>query len=165
MIHPNYGKASSLAAEELQNLRDHYCAEAELVDRWVGRVFQKINDLMLWDDTIMILTADHGMSLGEHNRTRKSNINPGDDRCWPLYPEIAHLPFLIAAPDLEGGRTVDSTLQVPDILPTVFDLAGLELEPPQAFHGRSFAPVLRGEDQEVLRNCAVSSSFLRQEKL
>ena len=38
MIHPNYGKADDYTQEELRNLRAHYCAEAELVDRWVGRI-------------------------------------------------------------------------------------------------------------------------------
>ncbi|MFW6164016.1 MAG: sulfatase, partial [Planctomycetota bacterium] len=141
MIHPNYGKASDLTRAELRNLRAHYCAEAELVDRWVGRVLQKIDDLALWDDTVVVFTTDHGMSLGEHNRTGKSNINEGDDRAWPIYPEVAHIPFLVAAPGLEGGREVDALLQPPDVLPTLLDLCGLDLEPPEPFHGVSFAPM------------------------
>ncbi len=163
MIHPNYGKASDLTADELRNLRAHYCAEAELVDRWVGRVIQKVDDLQLWDDTIVIFTTDHGMSLGEHNRTGKSCINEGDDRCWPLYPEITHIPFMIAAPGLDGGRTVDSILQPVDILPTVLDLAGLDVEPPEPFHGRSFAPLLRGESRDPLRDFAISASHVEFE--
>jgi len=161
MIHPNYGKASDYTPAELRNLRAHYCAEAELVDRWVGRVIDKIDDLALWDNSLVVFTSDHGISLGEHNRTGKSNINDGDDRRWPLYGEIAHIPFLIAAPGLEGGRTVDALVQPPDILPTLLDLAGLEATPPEPFHGRSFAPLLRGESAEPLRDCAVCASFLR----
>lgn len=160
MIHPNYGQASDLTPEELRNLRAHYCAEAEMVDRWVGRVLQKIDDLQLWENSIVVFTTDHGMSLGEHNRTGKSNINEGDPRFWPIYPEIAHIPFLIAAPDLEGGRTVDALLQPPDILPTLLDLAGVEVAPPEPFHGRSFAPLLRGEEMAT-RDCVVSGSLLR----
>ncbi len=163
MLHPNYGKASDLTPEELRNLRAHYCAEAELVDRWVGRVLQKIDDLGLWDNSIVIFTTDHGISLGEHNRTGKSNINPGDERYWPLYPEVAHIPFLIAAPGLEEGRTVDALLQPADILPTLLDLAGIDVAPPQPFHGRSFAPMLRGESQPPLHEYVISASFLRLE--
>jgi len=163
MVHPNYGRASDLTAEELRNLRAHYCAEAELVDRWAGRVLQKIDDLDLWKNSIVIFTADHGMSLGEHNRTGKSNINPGDDRFWPLYPEIAHIPMMIAAPDLEGGVSVDQFVQPPDILPSAMDLAGLDIEPPEPFHGRSFAPLLRGKQADPLRDFVVSSTFLRKE--
>jgi len=169
MIHPNYGKASDLTRDELRNLRAHYCAEAELVDRWIGRILQKIDDLGLWDNSIVVFTTDHGMSLGEHNRTGKSNINPGDERCWPIYPEIAHIPFMVAAPGLEGGTTVDALLQPPDILPTLLDLAGVEVGPPEPFHGRSFAPLLRGEpqaplhDADILHPYVITASFLRRE--
>ena len=161
MIHPNYGKASDLTKAELRNLRAHYCADAELVDRWVGRVLQKIDDLALWDNSAVIFTSDHGMSLGEHNRTGKTNINPGDNRPWPIYPEIAHVPFLIAAPGLEGGRRVHRLAQPPDIVPTVLDLCGLAVEPPQPFHGRSFAPLLRGESDAPIRDIAIAASHTR----
>ncbi|KPK48681.1 MAG: hypothetical protein AMK72_06325 [Planctomycetes bacterium SM23_25] len=160
MIHPNYGHAGDLTAEELRNLRAHYAAEAELVDRWVGRIFEKIDDLGLWDNSIVVFTTDHGMSLGEHDRTGKSNINDRDERAWPIYPEIAHLPFLVAAPGLEGGREVHAVLQPPDILPTLLDLAGVQVEAPEPLHGKSFAPMLKGEAQGPLRDFAISAAFV-----
>lgn len=164
MLHPNYGRADDYTPAELRNLRAHYCAEAELVDRWVGRVLQKIDDLALWDRSIVIFTTDHGMSLGEHNRTGKTNINDGDDRHWPIYPEVAHIPFLVAAPGLTGGSEVDAIAQPADILPTLADLAGLTLEAPEPLHGRSFAPHLRGEAAEPIRQVAVSAGFLRADQ-
>ena len=161
MLHPNYGVATDYTPEELRNLRAHYCAEAELIDRWVGRIFQKLDDLDLWDSTIVIFTTDHGMSLGEHNRTGKSNINDRDSRRWPLYPEVAHIPFLIAAPGITGGETRDLLAQPVDILPTLIELSGLEVDAPAPFHGRSFAPSLRGETQSPLRDFAICGCFLR----
>ncbi len=161
MLHPNYGKASDYTEAELQNLRAHYCAEAELVDRWVGRILTKIDDLDLWRNSVVVFMSDHGMSLGEHNRTGKSNINKNDERFWPLYPEIVHIPFLVAAPGLEGGRTLDALLTPADIAPTLLALAGVDVEPPQPMHGRSFAPLLRGETHDPLHECVVSASFVR----
>jgi len=163
MIHPNYGKAGDLTPAELKNLRAHYCAEAELVDRWVGRVLQKIDDLQLWDNSIVVFTTDHGMSLGEHNRTGKSNINSRDDRFWPIYPEIARIPFMIAAPTIDGGREIDAIIQPPDILPTLLELAGVTVRPDEPLHGRSFAPMLRGTKQDPLHDFAISASFCRAE--
>lgn len=161
MMHPNYGKASDYTSEELRNLRAHYCAEAELVDRWVGRILQKLDDLELWDRTVVIFTTDHGMSLGEHNRTGKSNINDADPRRWPLYPEVAHIPFLIAAPGLPKGTTVDVLAQPADILPTLIELNGLQVGPPDPFHGRSFAPALFGDEQAPIHDVAICGCFLR----
>jgi len=163
MLHPNYGKATDYTPEELRNLRAHYCAEAELVDRWVGRIFQKLDDLALWDSTIVIFTSDHGISLGEHNRTGKSNINDADDRRWPLYPEIAHIPFLIAAPGLEGRREVAMLAQPVDIMPTLFDLSDLSAAAPDPFHGQSFAPALRGAAQAPIRDFAICAGHIRKQ--
>ena len=163
MIHPNYGRSGDYTAAELKNLRAHYCAEAELVDRWVGRVIQKIDDLRLWDDSIVVFTSDHGFSIGEHGRTGKSNINDRDDRCWPIYPEVAQVPFLVAAPHLEGGREIDEIAHTPDILPTLLDLAGLSVETPEPVHGQSLAPLMRGDSAEAIHDFAVTASFLRVE--
>jgi arylsulfatase A-like enzyme len=162
MIHPNYGKASDYTPAELRNLRAHYCAEAEIVDRWVGRILQKIDDLDLWHNSIVVFTTDHGFSIGERNRTGKSNINDNDERCWPIYPEIAHIPFLLAAPGIDGGREIEQIIQPPDILPTLLDLAGLTVETPEPLHGRSFAPLIRGEPTEWPCDFAVAASFLRK---
>jgi len=164
MLHPNYGKASDYTPAELRNLRAHYCAEAELVDRWVGRILTKIDDLALWENSIVVFMSDHGMALGEHNRTGKSNISKKDDRYCPLYPEIAHIPFLVAAPGLEGGRTVDALLQPADIAPTLLELAGVAADPPEPMHGRSFAPLLQNDGCEGHRDCVVTAKFTRLER-
>ena len=161
MIHPNYGQATDLTAAELRNLRAHYCAEAEMVDRSIGRILEKIDDLNLWENSIVLVMSDHGMSLGEHNRTGKSNINTNDDRYWPVYPEVAHEPCMIAAPGLPAGTSIDTLLQPVDILPTLLDLAGLDLTPPDPIHGRSFAPHLRGESNEPVRDYAITASYMR----
>jgi len=162
MIHPNYGPTSAYTDAELRNLRAHYAAEAELVDRWIGRVLQKVDDLALWEDTVVIVTSDHGMSLGEHSRTGKSNISDDDDRYWPIYPEIGHVPFLVAAPDVLKGASLPLFAQPMDFLPTAGDLAGAGIEPPEPFHGRSFADALRsgsGEHRDfVVSGCRVSSN-------
>ena len=161
MIHANYGRADDYTPAELKNLRAHYCAEAELVDRWVGRVLQKIDDLRLWDNSIVIFTSDHGFSIGERNRTGKTNIHPRDDRCWPIYPEVAHVPLLIAAPGLEGGREIGELVQPVDLLPTLLDLTGTEAEPPEPIHGHSLAPLLRGESAGPVRDVAITAGHLR----
>ena len=143
MMHCNYGPASAYTPQELHNLWAHYAAEAELVDRWIGRVLQKINDLDLWDDTIVVVTSDHGTSLGEHDRTGKSNIQEGDPRYWPLYPEIGHVPFLMAGSDVPQGQRLGLIAQPVDILPTLSELAGVPLDPPVPLQGLSFAEAVR----------------------
>jgi arylsulfatase A-like enzyme len=165
MLHPNYGPASDYAPEELRNLWAHYAAEAELVDRWIGRVLQKVDDLDLWDDTIVVITSDHGTSLGEHERTGKSNIHDRDERYWPIYPEIGHVPFLIAGGDVPKGQVLDLVAQPIDILPTLCDLAGVAPTPEQPFQGRSFAQAVRGQAGGGVghREYAVSGCYVRSD--
>lgn len=161
MLHPNYGRSSDLTASELRNLRAHYLAEAYIVDRGVGRILEKIEDLDLFRNSIVVFMADHGMSIGEHERTGKSNINQGDTRYWPIYPEVAHCPFIVRAPGLDAGRIVSSYIQPSDIMPTLAELANLQLDPPDPIHGTSFAPQLRGQESMTQRDFVVSSTFLR----
>ena len=162
MLHPNYGPSGAYTKDELRNLRAHYAAEAELVDRGVGRVLQKMDDLGLWQSSVVVVTSDHGMSIGEHTRTGKSNIHDGDGRFWPLYPELGHVPFLIAAPGLRPGAGIQAFAQPADFLPTVCELAGVEAAPPEPFDGRSFASVLRagsGKHREfAVSGCWVGGS-------
>ncbi|MBN1936144.1 MAG: sulfatase [Anaerolineae bacterium] len=159
MFHPNYGPSSAYSEAELHNLWAHYAAEAELIDRWLGRVLQKMDDLQLWDDTILVITSDHGMSIGEHARTGKSNINDHDARYWPIYPEIGHVPFLIAGSDVPHGQTLDIFAQPVDILPTLCELAGVNVGAEKPVEGRSFASIIR-EGEGAHRDCAVSGCYV-----
>ncbi|MCE2459475.1 MAG: sulfatase-like hydrolase/transferase, partial [Pseudomonadales bacterium] len=145
--------ATDYSPDELVNLWAHYAAETELVDRHLGRILQKIDDLALWDDSIVVVTSDHGTSLGEHNRTGKSNICDHDERYWPIYPEVGHVPFLIAGGDIPRGKSLDMLAQPIDIQPTLSDLAGVGLEPPEAFEGRSFATRITATSRSPGRLC------------
>jgi len=69
----------------------------------------------------------------------------------------------VAAPGLEGGRTVDALLRPADIAPTLMDLAGVKAETPEPMHGQSFAPLLRGESGVSPHDSVVSATFTRLE--
>ena len=150
MIMPNYGLATRYTPAELANLRAHYLAETELVDRHIGRILEKIDDLELWEDTVVVFASDHGTSLGEHGRTSKINRDPDDPRYWTLSPELSHIPLLIAAPGVNPGRRHPVFAQPVDLMPTLFDLSGVTADSavatPQPLHGHSLAAVLRGHD-------------------
>ena len=120
-----------------------------------GGYCRKWRNLELWDDTLVVVLSDHGMSIGEHSRTGKSNIDPEDERYWPTYPEINHEMFLIAGGDVPSGQRLDLIAQPMDIMPTLCELAGVNLDPPKPFEGRSFARAfLNGDDaaQGIRRN-------------
>ena len=112
-------------------------------DRHIGRVLEKIDDLDLWRNSLVVVMADHGMAVGEHNCCGKSNITDDDGRFWPLYPVLSDELCLIAgnaqAGPVPAGAQLDLRAQPFDLLPTLSELAGVEIAPPQPLQGRSFA--------------------------
>jgi arylsulfatase A-like enzyme len=145
VIYPIYGPATYLSAAELKHMRALYAGEVTMVDRAVGRLLQKVEDLGLFDDTLIIFTTDHGFYLGEHGLTGKVVM---------LYEEVCHIPFMARMPRGAGARRSASLIQPADIMPTLIELAGAQ--DPGTMHGKSLAPLLAG-DQRALRPAAVSS--------
>jgi len=158
MYHPNYGPADAYTKAELANLQAHYKAETALVDKWmVGHVMRKIEDLGLLENTIVAFTSDHGIYLGEHNRTGKSRIYKSDTRHWPVYEECSHIPFTLYHPQGRGGRHVKGFGQPVDIFSTLLDACGIAR--PELSHGISLMPQVRGEARKAPRKFALTCSL------
>ncbi|MFO7955705.1 MAG: sulfatase [Candidatus Brocadiia bacterium] len=154
--YPLYSRTDFLSQAELKHARACYAGEVSLVDRWVGRVLEKVEDLGLLEDTVVLLTTDHGFLHGEHSIIGKSLIRGRQMAYIPLYEEITHIPLVVHYPGVGAGSPA-AVVQPMDFMPTVLDLAGAEV--PDTVHGESFAPVLRGET-DVHREFAVASPYL-----
>jgi len=141
LIMPMGGWAKDWATEEEINyIRGLYAGEASFVDHCLGMLFKTIEEEGYLEDSIIIVTADHGHPLADHGKFLKSG-----DR---LYRELVKVPFLIHLPRGENkGLRSDAIIQFPDVLPTIFELLGLKnLNIPLG--GKSFLPVLKGDSQE-----------------
>ncbi len=154
--YPLYARTDFLTERELKHARALYAAEVTLVDRWVGRLLEKIEDLGLFDNTMVLFTTDHGFLHGEHDIIGKSLIAPGSFLYIPLYEEIAHIPLITHTPGC-GPGVKKAVVQPMDFMPTILDLA--DIEPPETVHGRSFAGVLR-EGADEHRDFAVASPYM-----
>jgi len=163
MMHPNYGHASAYSEEELRNLRAHYAGEVTMTSKHIGRLLRKIEDCGIWDDTFIVFTTDHGMYLGEHDRTGKTNIHDDDQRgAWPMYREITHIPLMMKPPKCSGGVRRDEIVQPPDICATLLDAAAGGV--PEGMMGRSLLPLLDGAGKVKWdRRYAVSGQGLRDD--
>jgi len=121
-------------------------------------VLRQIEDLGLFENSIVCFTTDHGMYLGEHNRCGKSNICAYDDRGpWPLYEEITHIPFMVRVPGVKPRR-IKELVQPVDIMPTFLELAGVPV--PSDLHGKSLVPLITGKSRKPVRQYAFSSQAL-----
>jgi arylsulfatase A-like enzyme len=120
---------------ELERLAvDLYDCGVAYTDHHVGRILTHLRELGLDDETIVVLTSDHGELFGEH----------GVYNHISLYNENVHVPLIVAAPGgLGAGSRIPAQVRSIDIVPTVLELAGVSAPP--AIDGMSLVPFLTGE--------------------
>ena len=119
--------------EAVEHIRKCYAGTLTMADVWLGKLLDKMDELDLWQDTVLVLTTDHGHLLGEHGYWAKNYMFD--------YQELVHIPLIVCAPDAaHSGRRVQALTATMDLMPTFLELHGGEL-PPQV-HGRSFCHLL-----------------------
>jgi arylsulfatase A-like enzyme len=129
-----------LSAREGRHIRARYGAKLSMIDHWLGRVLDAIDDKALWEDTLVILCTDHGHYLGEKDIWGKPAV--------PLYETMSRLPLLVAAPGVAPGANDALTTSV-DLFATLADLFGVAGKIRQRTHGKSLLPLLDGEAKSV----------------
>ncbi|MDG1890104.1 MAG: sulfatase [Verrucomicrobiota bacterium] len=113
-------------------VRQHYAACVSYADAQVGRLMERLDQLELSDDTIVVLWGDHGWHLGEHAIWGKH----------ALFEESLRSPLMIAYAGIpERGTPTDSMVETLDLFPTLCELAGLPV--PGFVQGRSLVPLLK----------------------
>ena len=112
---------------------DPYSGEAAYVDSELGKLFDFLEQRGQFRNTLIILTGDHGESLGEHGELTHSYF---------AYNSTIWVPLIIAVPGLKAGRIADYVCHA-DIFPTICDI--LETGKPPFLQGVSLFPLLRGK--------------------
>ncbi len=140
VIWPLYGRVdqgeSRLTERQIAFVRAQYAGKLTMVDRWLGKLFEKLDQLHLWDDTTVIVTSDHGHYLGEHNWMGKPFFAP-------LYNTLAHTPLLIHFPkSLQQGKRIEALTSAVDVYATMLETLGVQAS---TSHSRSLLPLLKGE--------------------
>ncbi len=137
LIMPMGGQARSWAsAEQIEQIRGLYAGEVASVDGSFGPFFEALERLAYYEDSIVLVLADHGHPLGDHGKFLK-----GGDR---LYSELLNVPFLLRTPGNQSDRVSNAIVAYPDVLPTLLDLLGFPGYA-QTMTGRSFRGVIEGE--------------------
>lgn len=129
---------------EMAKIKAQYYGMISEVDANVGRIIQTLRDLDLWDNTIVVVTADHGEQLGDHGLLNKLGYFPQSYHIVgivrdPLHPE-AH------------GTTVQAFTENVDVFPTLCDL--LNQPVPVQCDGLPLTPYLRNEQPSFWRDAA-----------
>jgi len=110
-----------------------YDGEVAFVDEQIGRLLDHLATLGQLERTVVLVTADHGESLGEHGEETHGVF---------VYDATLRVPFIVAAPSRSAGRSSPVVARSIDIVPTLLDLVGLPV--PTDVDGRSLRPALEG---------------------
>eukprot|EP00472_Partenskyella_glossopodia_P008546 CAMPEP_0197514732 /NCGR_PEP_ID=MMETSP1318-20131121/73_1 /TAXON_ID=552666 /ORGANISM="Partenskyella glossopodia, Strain RCC365" /LENGTH=546 /DNA_ID=CAMNT_0043062911 /DNA_START=280 /DNA_END=1920 /DNA_ORIENTATION=+ len=118
--------------------RRAYRAAVTGMDRKLGKLLKELDDLGLTQNTAIVFHSDHGWQLGEHGEWRK----------FTNFELATRVPLIISAPWL-GTKGRSSTLvELVDLLPTIAELAGVDVPKNESFDGQSLVPLLaRGGDE------------------
>lgn len=131
---PNYDVVRE-SPEAIEHIRKCYAGLLTMSDYWVGRILDKLEELGLWDNTLIVFTTDHGTVLAEHDFWMKTYM--------PLYNEIARIPLIMKLPGGEkAGARVAAFSQTVDLMPTFLDF--FDCPKPPHLHGRSLRASLSG---------------------
>lgn len=125
---------AELSPADLDWLRALYDAELRGTDGAIAELLATLGELGLEQDTIVLLTSDHGEEFLDHGTLKHG---------YQLYRETTRVPLILHVPGAAPRRESEVVVQHVDLAPTLLELVGLPV--PGHFHGRSLAGLVRGE--------------------
>jgi arylsulfatase A-like enzyme len=131
IIWPSYGNSERYTEEELKYIRALYAGEVTFVDRCFGKLLNELESSGKLEDTMVIVTSDHGFLFGEHQWVGKHSR--------VLYQDICRTPLLIYHPQLTTGTVYQELVQMPDLTPTILESFGAPV--PETVQGLSLLPL------------------------
>ncbi len=117
--------------ENIRGIRTNYYGKISLVDHWIGRILDALDEKGLLDNTLIVFWSDHGEMLGDHRRLWKSTFHESSMR----------VPLILRWPDhFEKGVSSDALVEIIDVYPTLMEV--LDLGKVQRCLGESLLPLL-----------------------
>ena len=124
--------------DEMQEVIDRYDSGIAYADAQIGRLLGRLDELGLAENTLVVVTSDHGEAFGEK----------GLDSHGYLYDFNLKIPLIMALPSgQEAGRRISEQIRSVDLMPTLLDWAGLPLPAAGEIDGRSLRPLLSGREE------------------
>lgn len=143
-------RSHQLTPEEKEFLISQYDGEIRYIDHCLGLLFEKLKALKVYDNSLIIITSDHGESFGEHGLVLHLPA---------LYEELLRVPLIIKYPSSsQRCRVVERQVSLVDLLPTV--LSSLNYPIPPGIDGE----VLKDSDHPIIAESYTSLAYMKFEK-
>jgi arylsulfatase A-like enzyme/thioredoxin-like negative regulator of GroEL len=132
---------------------DPYRGEVAFVDTVIGRMRKDLRDRGLADDTLLVVTGDHGEAFGEHEEQGHGVF---------CYEEDVRVPLIFFGPKWLGRpHTVEARARLIDIMPTILEMLGMPV-PPQV-QGQSLLGLMRGRREDAPRDVYLETLYGKEE--
>ncbi|HWP93510.1 MAG TPA: sulfatase [Thermodesulfobacteriota bacterium] len=141
------GKISEVPEAIRKNALQLYLGELKYTDEYLAKLIQLLKRLNLYDNTMIVVTSDHGEEFWEHDSYAHCSTK--------AYDELIRVPLFIKPPgsaEIDGiGSVMEENVSTLDILPTMVDLANINLAPSQKehFEGRSLLPLIQEKSDNM----------------
>ena len=123
--------------DRLKRILALYWGEVKFTDSNIGFFLQMVDDLVYFNQCLVILSADHGEEFYDHDRIAHGHT---------LFPELVQVPLIMRWPGrIPEGKRISENVSLTDIAPTILDLVGVEPafnSQPAIFTGRSLVPAI-----------------------
>jgi arylsulfatase A-like enzyme len=107
--------ARDIDSEEWDAIKGLYDAELAHIDDQLDRLFSHLKETGQWEETTVVVCADHGELHGEHDLYGHE---------FGIYDPLVNVPLMVKHPDIESGRDAETTVELVDLYHTVLDAAG-----------------------------------------
>ena len=114
-----------------------YDEEILLVDKMLGKLVAGLDDRKAWDNTLFVLTADHGEEFWDHGAFEHGHA---------LFGELTRVPLVVVGPGVPEGRTVTTLVEHMDVFRAMVEAGGAE--PPAGSHGEDIRAIARDRPDE-----------------
>jgi uncharacterized sulfatase len=145
-------KSKVIDADWLKEIHRQYYASVHAADRNIGRVLDKLDQLKLAENTVVIFTSDHGYNIGHHGVYTKGNAAfiAGKGVHGPKRPNMfensIHVPLIVRWPGVvKPGTEIADGVSNLDSFATILGIAGIPMPAEAKQHGVDFSPLLRGQ--------------------
>ncbi len=138
-------KESLLPPEGLEYVQNLYDGALSYTDEMLGKIFDHLKELNLYDTSWIIITSDHGEGLGDiHNNKKVKSFRHGPQ----LYDDQIKVPLIIKPPKgkVIKAKKIDTFVQLVDIAPTILEIMGSNKQP--QFIGKNLLPIMYNDENE-----------------
>ncbi len=158
-VHPwsivQYESEEQRLTARRNNLQGYFTAITSM-DECIGQILDKLEEMGIRDNTLVIFTGDNGMCMGHHGLFGKGNITTPMN----MFEESVKVPFLISQPgSIPMGKHESGMYSHYDIYHTLMDYLNIPMEKEKSMPGKSFAPILHGEDMAGNAHIVIADEY------